>query len=238
MLALFIARRYLFSPKSHAVVNRIAALSVAAVAMPVAAMIVLLSVFNGFEGLVRSMATVFDADLTVAPRRGVVFRMQELDTAALRAVPGVEALSFVLEQKTLLERDGRQAAVTIRGVDDSYGEVVPVAGTVVSGGYGVRTGDLERLVLGQTMAYRLGIRSLADADVTIYALRRGSFSSLLPVGNFARRTVPAGGVFALDMETEQEFVLGWIGWGRRCSNIPTGPPHWCCGSRPAPTKRR
>ena len=207
MLALFIARRYLFSPKSHAVVNRIAALSVAAVAMPVAAMIVLLSVFNGFEGLVRSMATVFDADLTVAPRRGVVFRMQELDTAALRAVPGVEALSFVLEQKTLLERDGRQAAVTVRGVDDSYGEVVPVAGTVVSGSYGVRTGDLERLVLGQTMAYRLGIRSLADADVTIYALRRGSFSSLLPVGNFARRTVPAGGVFALDMETEQEFVL-------------------------------
>ena len=107
MLALFIARRYLFSPKSHAVVNRIAALSVAAVAMPVAAMIVLLSVFNGFEGLVRSMATVFDADLTVAPRRGVVFRMQELDTAALRAVPGVEALSFVLEHKTLLERDVR-----------------------------------------------------------------------------------------------------------------------------------
>ena len=88
MLALFIARRYLFSPKSHAVVNRIAALSVAAVAMPVAAMIVLLSVFNGFEGLVRSMATVFDADLTVAPRRGVVFRMQELDTAALRAFRG------------------------------------------------------------------------------------------------------------------------------------------------------
>lgn len=207
MLTAFIARRYLFSPKSHAVVNRIAMLSVAAVAVPVAAMVILLSVFNGFEGLVRSMATVFDADLTVTPRRGTVFPMRELDTAALGGIAGVEALSFVLEQKTLLERDGRQAVTTVRGVDDAYARTLAFAETIVSGDGAVRTGDLEHLVVGQALAYRLGIRSLADADVAVYALRRSTFSSLLPLENFSRRTIPVGGVFALDMETEQEFAL-------------------------------
>ena len=73
MLPQFFARRYLFSPKSRSVVNLISGLSVAAVAMPVAAMIVLLSVFNGFESLVKSMCSAFDADLTVSAlcgRRG------------------------------------------------------------------------------------------------------------------------------------------------------------------------
>lgn len=70
MLPQFFARRYLFSPKSRSVVNLISGLSVVAVAMPVAAMIVLLSVFNGFESLVKSMCSAFDADLTVSARQG------------------------------------------------------------------------------------------------------------------------------------------------------------------------
>ena len=76
MLPQFFARRYLFSPKSRSVVNLISGLSVAAVAMPVAAMIVLLSVFNGFESLVKSMCSAFDADLTVSARQGQTFAQQ------------------------------------------------------------------------------------------------------------------------------------------------------------------
>lgn len=207
MLSALFARRYLFSPKSHSVINRIAGLSVAAVAMPVAAMIVLLSVFNGFEGLIRTMTTAFDPDLTVTARQGTTFPVAELDTAAIRRIEGVGALSFVLEQGALVEHGGRQATVTVRGVDDAYDEVLPIAQTVTAGDYGVRLGDLEKLVIGQSMAYQLGIRSLADADVGVYALRRGSFSSLLPAANFLRRTVPVEGVFTLDLDTEQQYVL-------------------------------
>lgn len=206
-LAAFIARRYLFSPKSHAVINRIALLSVAAVAMPVAAMIVLLSVFNGFEGLIRSMTTAFDPDLTVSARQGTTFPVAEIDTVALKRIEGVEALSFLLEQSALVEHGGRQATVTIRGVDDAYEGVLPVDETITAGRYRVRLGDLEQLVAGQAMAYLLGIRSLADADVTIYALRRRSFSPLLPLENFSRRTVPVGGIYTLDMDTERQYAL-------------------------------
>ena len=100
MLPQFFARRYLFSPKSRSVVNLISGLSVVAVAMPVAAMIILLSVFNGFESLVKSMYSAFDADLTVSARLGQTFPADAIDTAAVARIPGVEAFSFVLEQRT------------------------------------------------------------------------------------------------------------------------------------------
>lgn len=207
MLSRYIARRYFFSPRSRSVVNLISGLSVAAVAIPVAAMVILLSVFNGFEALVKSMYSAFDAELTLTPRRGQTFSVTDLDTAALRRIPGVGALSLTLEQSVLLEHGGRQATATLRGVDDFYGEVFDLSDAVVTGQWRVRLGDLERLVIGQSMAWMLGIRSLADADVTMYAVRRGSFSTLLPMDNYTRRTEPVGGVYVLDLDTERTYVL-------------------------------
>ena len=207
MLSRYIARRYFFSPRSRSVVNLISGLSVAAVAIPVAAMVILLSVFNGFETLVKSMYSAFDAELTLTPRWGQTFSVTDLDTAALRRIPGVGALSLTLEQSVLLEYGGRQATATLRGVDDSYGEVFDLSDAVVTGQWRVRLGDLERLVIGQSMAWMLGIRSLADADVTMYAVRRGSFSTLLPMDNYTRRTEPVGGVYVLDLDTERTYVL-------------------------------
>ncbi|MDE5707925.1 MAG: ABC transporter permease [Alistipes sp.] len=207
MLPRLFARRYLFSRASRSVVNLISGLSVVAVAVPVAAMIVLLSVFNGFETLIKGNCSVFDADLTLSPCEGQTFDVAGVDSLAVSRVPGVEACSFILEQSALLEHGGRQATATVRGVDDRYGEVFPFAETISSGTPDVRIGDLERIVVGQTMAYMLGIRSLADADIHLYAVRRGSFSSLLPVQNYSRRTVPVGGAFSVDLESERSHVL-------------------------------
>ncbi|MEG1700776.1 MAG: FtsX-like permease family protein [Alistipes sp.] len=207
MLPQLFARRYLFSPKSRSVINLISGLSVAAVAMPVAAMIILLSVFNGFETLVRSMCSVFDADLTVSVRQGQTYPASALDTAALSRISGVGDLSFILEQSALLEHDGRQATATVRGVDDRYQRVLPLSDAVTTGEERVRIGDLDRLLIGQSMAYQLGVHTLADAEITAYAVRRGSFSSLLPTENYTRRSLPVGGVFTLDLETERTYVL-------------------------------
>lgn len=93
---------------------------------------------------------------------------------------GVGVVSYLLEQQVLLERDGLQTMATLRGVDDRYTEVFPIEETIPLGSWSVRTGDLDRLVLGRDMARTLGIRSLVRAEVAVYALRRGSFSSLLP----------------------------------------------------------
>lgn len=217
---LLFARRYLFSPQSRSVVNLISGLSVAAVAMPVAAMIILLSVFNGFESLVKSMYSAFDADLTITPRQGQTFAMEAVDTAAIARIPGVGAFSYTLEQSALLEHAGRQATATIRGVDDAYGAVFQLDDALSAGEWRVRLGDLERLVVGQSMAWMLGIRTLADADVTLYAVRRGSFSTLLPLDNFTRRTEPVGGVYTLDLETERTYVLASLRLAQELFSTP------------------
>ena len=220
MLPQLFARRYLFSAQSRSVVNLIAGLSVVAVAMPVAAMIILLSVFNGFERLIHSTCSAFDAELTVTPREGRTFAVAEIDTVALARMPEVAALSFVLEQSALLQHDGRQAIATVRGVDDSYEAVLDWRNTVEAGDGAVRIGDFERMVIGQSMAAQLGIRSLAEADVDAYAVRRGAVPSLLPSANYTRRTVPVGGVFVLDLESEQRYVLVSLRLARRLFNYP------------------
>lgn len=207
MLPLLFARRYLFSKKSHSVINIISGVSVVAVAIPVAAMIVLLSVFNGFEELIKQMASTFDADLTVTPREGESFAVDRIDTTALGRIEGVEALSFIVEQQVLLEYRERQTAATVRGVDDRYPEVLPIEEAVSAGEYRVRLGDYDRAVVGQGLSYTLGIRSLVGQPVKIYALRRNSFSTLLPTEGYNRREVEMAGLFQLDNEAEQQYLL-------------------------------
>ena len=207
MLTLFFARRYLFSRKSRSVVNLIAALSVVAVAVPVAAMVILLSVINGFEALIRNSGSVFDADLRITPHEGRTFDPAVLDTAALSRTEGLAAWSAILEERILLEANDRQATATLRGADDRYGSVLPLAGQVTEGDARLRLGDLDYLLLGRAMARRLAIRSLAGAEVRLYAVRRNSFSSLLPFDNYTAQTLPVGGVFEVDYDTENACLV-------------------------------
>ena len=207
MLPLLFSRRYLFSKKSHSVINIISGVSVFAVAMPVAAMIILLSVFNGFEELVKQMASTFDADLTVTPREGERFPAERIDTAALARIDGLGGWSYTVEQNVLLEYRGHQAAATLRGADDRYPEVMPIREAISAGDYQVRLGDYDRAVLGQALAYTLGVRSLVGEPLKIYALRRNGFSTLIPLEGYSRREVDMAGVFQLDSEAEQQYLI-------------------------------
>lgn len=227
MFARFVARRYLFAPGARSAVHLITWLSAVAVAVPVAAMLVLLSVFNGFERLVRDTGTVFEADLTVEPARGQTFRTTALDTAAIARMPGVEALGFVLEQGALLRRGDRQVTVSVRGVDDGYARVLPVERTIAVGEYRVRRGDVDALVVGRATAQELGIHSLADARVTLYALRRSGFSTLLPFSAYTRRTVGTEGIFVLDLETESRCALTSLRLAQELFVRPEGASALC-----------
>lgn len=207
MLPLLFARRYLFSRRSHSVINIISGVSIFAVAMPVAAMIILLSVFNGFESLVRQMSSTFNAELTVSAKRGGSFECQALDSEKIAHIEGVDAVSFILEQSVMLEHRGRQTTATLRGVDDNYPSIFDIESAISSGRYLVRVGDWERVVLGRGVAYNLGVRSLNE-KVSIYALRRNSFSTLLPVDGYKSCEVEVEGIFTLDAEAEQNYILG------------------------------
>lgn len=200
-LPYFIAGRYLRSRKSHSVINIISGVSVAAMATPVAAMVILLSVFNGLEGMVRTLYRAVDADITIRAAEGTVFDAAAADTAAIRAAEGVETLSLVLEQGAMAEVGDRRTIVRLRGVERTYEDVVPVAQTIYGGTFAVGVDDSRSVVLGHRTAQELGMSRQAAGDmVTLYAINRTRFSSLLPVGGYTRRTLPVAGFYSIDDE--------------------------------------
>lgn len=205
-LASLFARRYFASRNSLSVINIIAKVSVFAVGVPVAAMVILLSVFNGFDGLVRSMYNVFDPDLMVVPAEGKTFETAAVE-GRMASAEGVAAYSFVLEESVLFEYRGRQAAGRLRGVDDRYGLVVPVQGTISYGEYELRYGDMEQAVVGQGIAYVLGVRTALYDPLHVYAARRGDYSPLLPIDGYSRGSLFPEGIFRLDAETDGTYVF-------------------------------
>lgn len=200
-LPYFIAGRYLRSRKSHSVINIISGVSVAAMATPVAAMVILLSVFNGLEGMVRTLYRAVDADITIRAAEGTVFDAAAVDMAAIRAAEGVETLSLVLEQGAMAEVGDRRTIVRLRGVERTYEDVVPVAQTIYGGTFAVGVDDSRSVVLGHRTAQELGMSRQAAGDmVTLYAINRARFSSLLPVGGYTRQTLPVAGFYSIDDE--------------------------------------
>lgn len=201
------ARRYLFSPKSRSVINLIATLSVISVAVPVAAMVILLSVTNGFDSLIRANHSALDADLRLAPREGTRLSTATIDSLSLDRVKGIAAYSVLLEQQVILEHDGAQQRSTLRGVDERYGEVIPFEEQITFGKGELQQGELDYLVMGETLWAQLRLRSMADAEVTLYAIRPSGFSSLLPIGNYVRCTLPVKGLYRIAYADETAYVL-------------------------------
>lgn len=209
-LTLLFARRYLFSAKSHSVINVISAVSVVAVGVPVAAMIILMSVFNGFAGLVDGMQSAFDADLEVRPREGKTFVIDSLPTDSLRAIEGVRAVSFALEQSALAEYGGRQVVVTVRGVDEQVNEVLPIEEHISSGEFELRLGEIEQACVGSTIAYQLGVRTFLDSPLNLYSPRRSEISTLLPIDAYTHRRTWPSGTFSISGDVDDSYILTTI----------------------------
>ncbi len=208
-LSQFFARRFLFSPKSHSVINIISRVSMVAMGVPVAAMVILLSVFNGFDDLIRRMYHDFDPDLLVRPAEGKVFDPASLDSAAIASLDGIAAVSYALEESALLEYRGRQTTATVRGVGEDFDKVVAIGGMLHMG-----AAEGEGAVVGQGIAYELGIRMNIAERLKFYVPRRGNYSALLPVNSFSTGEVPIEGIFVLDADTDGEYVIVPLGFAQ------------------------
>lgn len=184
-------------------------------------MIILLSVFNGFEGLVKSMYNDFDPDIIVEPVRGKVFDGENGIFERVSNVAGVYAVSGVLEDNALLEYRGRQYIATLRGVDEAYGEVVPIESMVRDGEFSPTLGFLEQALVGQGVAYSLGVRSTLYDRIYAYVPKRGAgFSSMLQMPVFNTESILPSGTFMLDVETDSKYVITPIDFTRRLFDYP------------------
>ena len=206
-LPLFVARRYLFSKKSHSVINIVSGVSAFSVAIPVMAMVILLSVFNGFEGLIKSMYRSFDPDIRITPVRGKVFPIDSLPRERFLAIDGVRDAAYALEDNAVFEYRDRQAFGTMCGVDSLYRQVVPLDSLRTEGVFQLQFGDFPEAYVGQGMAYALGIRVNLNSPISVYVPRRGRVSPLLPYSFYKKQNIFPAGVFALEAEVDGKYVI-------------------------------
>ena len=206
-LPLFFARRYLFSKKSHSVINIVSGVSAFSVAIPVMAMVILLSVFNGFEGLIKSMYRSFDPDIRITPVRGKVFPIDSLPRERFLAIDGVRDAAYALEDNAVFEYRDRQAFGTMCGVDSLYRPVVPLDSLRTEGVFQLQFGDFPEAYVGQGMAYALGIRVNLNSPISVYVPRRGRVSPLLPYSFYKKQNIFPSGVFALEAEVDGKYVI-------------------------------
>lgn len=122
----YIARRYLFSKKSHNAINVISGVSVCGVALATLALVCTLSVFNGFQDLVKTMFTAFDPELKITSVSGKVFDSKDERIQSLRQIPEVEVFSESLEDNAMVQYKGRQAMVVIKGVEDNFNQLTAI----------------------------------------------------------------------------------------------------------------
>ena len=187
--AFYIARRYLFSKKSHNAINIISAISVCGVALATLALVCTLSVFNGFHDLISSFFTHFDPDLKVEAIKGKTFEPDSSSLAAIRALPEVEVVSLTLEDNAMAKYKGQQVMVTIKGVDDEFQALTHVE-EILYGNPEFKLYDeiADYGVLGIQLMYILGTGFDPYDPVEVYAPRRGTKVNLSnPMSSFRRQ---------------------------------------------------
>ena len=207
-LKYLIAGRYVRSPKSHSVINMISAVSIVAMAIPVAAIILLLSIFNGLERMALDNLKSVDPDLSITPREGTTFRVEELPSALLDDLADVEQYSFILEQSALAQMGASRAVVQVRGVDEGYTSVVPVAKNILVGEFTTRAEENDYVVAAHGVMQDLSsLRTTAIGEsMQLYAINRTRISTLLPVGGYTRRELPVAGIYSID-EDNRSLVI-------------------------------
>jgi lipoprotein-releasing system permease protein len=195
----------MFSPKSHSVINIIASVSVLAVAIPTAAMIILMAMFDGLSSTVAEYNRAVDADIEIIPARGLTFVADSLDIEHIRNTEGVAATTSYIEQSVMASANGRRTTVALRGVDSTYTDVITIDKHLVFGDFNVlKRGDL---IMSSTVASSLAIYS-TSTPIELYALNRKQISTLLPTSGISRYTTYLGGEVATNAENDASLAIG------------------------------
>ena len=203
-----IASRYFFSRKSQRVINIISLISIIGVTIGTAALIIVLSVFNGFEGLIKQLYNSFDSDLRITVAEGKSFTTQELKPEDLEKISGVKYVVSVVEENVLVKYRDKQVTATIKGVSDNYSMATGIDSMIVDGQMLLQHGDTDYAVVGGAIAYNLQM-NMNDmfTQLEIYAPRRTATSFTNPEEAFNKRYVSPSGIFAIQQEFDSTYII-------------------------------
>jgi ABC-type transport system, involved in lipoprotein release, permease component len=208
-LPFFIARRYLLSKRKANFINIIAILSIGAVAFSTAALIIVLSVFNGLEELLKSLNNSFDPEIKIEARHGKSFRTSEEVLSKIKSVNGVEVITEVIEDYAYVRYRDANQVVIIKGVSDSFIEQnrIPEE-NIVEGELKLKDGSINYAIIGRGIQYTL---SIATSDplypLQVYYIKNVNAVGLDPSRLYARQSIVPGAVFSIVQNFDENYII-------------------------------
>ncbi len=216
-LSIRIARRYLFAKKSTNAINIISGISVIGVAVGTAALILVLSVFNGFEDLIMGMFDSFNPDVKVTPIQGKTFSVDSATIYQLKTLPGVEKVSKTLEEVAFFEFEGNQDFGILKGVDDEFAAVTGIDSMVREGKYQLKDGQRNLAVLGLGMRNKLSVTADNFSAINVYMAKRKA--SPMTTKPFNRKFIAPAGTFVIQQDFDSQYVLTNLAFARSLMNM-------------------
>ena len=175
---LHIALRYLFAKKSHNVINIISIISAAGIAIGSMALILILSVYNGFDNSIKKIYEGYKADFVISPTQGKSLTTTEEELAQLCEIEGIESFSPIIEENVFIKYAGREEIATLRGIDTSYLDHSHIANNIVEGKAALSLGEIEYAIVGQQLARALGLRVRFITPIELYFPKKGGNISI------------------------------------------------------------
>ena len=218
-----IAWRYLFAKKQFNAIHIITAISSAAVGVVTAAMVCVLSVMNGFGVMVEQLFSQFDPDIRITANMGKSFSITQEKKSELLKLPCVNLLSENISETALAYFEDKQMPVQLLGVDSVFDDITEIRNIITDGYYEVYDGAFDRAVLGQGLAWKMGIGARFINGIQLYAPKReGKVNMLRPDANFNQETCFIAGTFAVNqLKYDDNFMLVDIGLTRRLLGYDT-----------------
>ena len=217
-VSFYIAKRYLFSKKSHQAINIISGVAVAGVTLATIAMVCTLSVFNGFSMLVAQQFTAFDPDIKITAVKGKTFDTGDKKIAEIRNLPEIAVITECVEDKVMVQYGGRQVMATIKGVEDNFQELTNINDVLIGNGtFKLHDSTVDYATPGIELTGALNCGLYHVAPLEIYAPKRGQKVSMSnPAANFRKGHLYASGkTFIVNQpKYDSNYILTSIAFAR------------------------
>lgn len=206
-LPFFIARRYLFAKKSHNVINIISLISASGIALGTMALIIILSVYNGFEGLIKSLYKTHESDLLIVARESKSFVPHSESFDIIRSSDKVASFCEIIEENIFINYSGQEAVATIKGVDSNYQSITKLKDYIVDGNFALYHGEVPQAIVGRGIANNLGLNvNFVDAIFLYFPSRTRPISVVNPASSLNQERVFPAGVFSIEQGFDNKYV--------------------------------
>ena len=207
-LPLFIAGRYLFAKKSHNVINIISAISAVGMAIGTAALIIILSIYNGFDELVKSTLSNVEPDILITPAKGKVFIPNGETFDRIRQNPLIDEYDLILQENVFVDYDGHQGIAKAKGVDSAFEAESPLAEHITNGEFSLHKGQLPQMVVGAGLAYKMGMNPAFLASAELYfPIRDRNFSLANPAASIETVRMRPSGIFSVNQQIDDDLMI-------------------------------